>query len=270
MKLKLIGMIHLPPLPGSPGYLGLNLSINDYIEYALGEADKLYRAGFDGLIIENYMDYPYSVKVDNTEVYNILGKIVESVKKEYSSMLIGLNILRNSGVEAADLICRFGGDFIRVNAYLEPVLVPEGFLEPIARLIWDRLLELECKIKIYADVNVKHSKPLIPYVDALYNTCSRGLIDGVIVTGKTTGEPPNPSDVYIAKTICKDRDVWVGSGISIENIGLYIGYIDGVVIGTNIKEQRITSNPIKYEYAKNFVDRVNILMKRLNRQKLLR
>jgi len=262
--LKLIGMIHLPPLPGSPGYTGL--SLDDYLSYALGEADKLYRAGFDGLIIENYMDYPYRIRVVDETILSILASIVESIKKEYSGLLVGLNILRNSGVEAAKIICRYGGDFIRVNAYLEPVYAPEGYLEPIARDIWDVLVELDCRVKLYVDVNVKHSKPILDYETALYNTCSRGRVDGVIVTGWATGYETPPADVLVAKMICGDKEVWVGSGVTPDNIGLYIGLADAVIVGTSIKEEGITEKPIDYKRARLLVERVRVLEKRIKKQ----
>lgn len=259
-------MIHLPPLPGSPGYSGLNPS--DYVEYALSEANKLYNAGFNGVIIENYMDYPYGIYTRNREALDIIGRVVEAVKKEYSELLVGVNVLRNSGIEAAVLACRYGGDFIRVNAYLEPVYAPEGFLHPIARLIWDQLVLLDCRIGIYADVNVKHSKPVIDFIEAVYNNCSRGRVDGVIVTGWATGEKTPVTNVYIAKSICKEREVWVGSGVNTDNIGLYIDIADGAIIGTSIKEGGITSNPVDYSKAKELVVRARELEKVLRKHRI--
>ncbi len=261
---KLIGMIHLPPLPGSPGYSGL--SIDDYLKYSLGEADKIVRAGFDGVIVENYMDYPYGIYIRDHRALEILGRIIEVLRKRYNDLLIGLNILRNSGIEAADIVCRCGGDFIRVNAYSEPVYSPEGVLYPISRLIWEHIRELGCSIKIYADVNVKHSKPIIPYIEALYNTCTRGRVSGVIVTGIATGYETPVSHVYIAKQICSDHEVFVGSGVSIENIGRYIDIADGFIIGTSIKEDSITTNPVDEVKARKIVEYVKKLVKRIEKQ----
>ena len=261
--MKLIGMIHLPPLPGSPGYSGL--SIDDYLSYALSEADKLFTAGFDGVLVENYMDYPYSVRVSNKEVLRILEETVTSIKKSYPSLLVGLNILRNSGVEAVEVVCKSGGDFVRVNAYLEPVYAPEGFIQPIAREIWDILNKYGCRVKIYADVNVKHSKPILDLETALYNTCSRGRVDGVIVSGWATGYEVLPANVFIAKQICRDKEVWVGSGVSINNIGLYTGLADGVIVGTSIKKDGVTTNPVDLERARLLVEKTRVLEERMRK-----
>lgn len=251
--MKIIGVIHLPPLPGSPGYSGL--TINEYVEYALREVGKISSAGFNGVIIENYMDYPYGVKLTNTEALFILDRVLYSVKKEYSNFIVGLNILRNSCVEAIDIVCRNNADFIRVNAYLEPVIAPEGLLEPVARSIWNKLIEYKCRAGIYADVHVKHSKPLLDYVETLYNTCSRGRVSGVVVTGLATGFETPVYKVYIAREICRNKEVWIGSGVSVENIGKYISLADGVVVGTSIKTGSITENPVDYRKAVEIVEK---------------
>lgn len=46
----LIGMVHLPPLPGSPG---ATLELEELIDFALDEADILEEVGMDGLIVED-------------------------------------------------------------------------------------------------------------------------------------------------------------------------------------------------------------------------
>ena len=51
----IIGMIHLKPLPGTPG----STSLEDVLESALRDAENLVRGGVDGLLIENFFDSPF-------------------------------------------------------------------------------------------------------------------------------------------------------------------------------------------------------------------
>ena len=51
-----IGMIHLMPLPGSPGYGG---DLGAIREAALRDADALFTGGVHGLMIENFGDVPF-------------------------------------------------------------------------------------------------------------------------------------------------------------------------------------------------------------------
>ncbi|MDH3190212.1 MAG: phosphorybosylanthranilate isomerase, partial [Acidimicrobiia bacterium] len=52
----LVGMIHLLPLPGSPGFAG---SIDSVIDHALDDAARLQEAGFPALMVENFGDAPF-------------------------------------------------------------------------------------------------------------------------------------------------------------------------------------------------------------------
>ena len=53
---RLIGMVHLLPLPGAPGYRG---SIDEIAACAASDARILADAGFDAVLVENYGDAPF-------------------------------------------------------------------------------------------------------------------------------------------------------------------------------------------------------------------
>ena len=57
-----IGMVHLLPLPGSPGYTGYGM--DPIIERALQDAEALVEGGVDALMVENMWDLPYYVGAD--------------------------------------------------------------------------------------------------------------------------------------------------------------------------------------------------------------
>ena len=52
----IIGMLHLPPLPGAPGFGGTISTIWDTV---LGDLEALLTGGVHGLMIENYGDVPF-------------------------------------------------------------------------------------------------------------------------------------------------------------------------------------------------------------------
>src|SRR2546425_10647923 len=53
----LIGMVHLPPLPGSPRWDG---SMERAITAAVTDATVLIEGGMDALLVENYGDVPFT------------------------------------------------------------------------------------------------------------------------------------------------------------------------------------------------------------------
>lgn len=61
----LVGVVHLPPLPGSIRYGGLDLST--IIDFAVRNSRTLDEVGFDAVILENYNDYPFRARVREAE-----------------------------------------------------------------------------------------------------------------------------------------------------------------------------------------------------------
>ena len=51
-----IGMVHLWPLPGAPGYSGYGMQT--ILDNALRDAEALVQGGVDGLAVENMWDLP--------------------------------------------------------------------------------------------------------------------------------------------------------------------------------------------------------------------
>src|SRR4051812_35962828 len=58
---RLVGMRHLPPLPGIPNYRGTPLE--KIVEQAVADADTLTAAGFTHLLLQNASDVPAQTTV---------------------------------------------------------------------------------------------------------------------------------------------------------------------------------------------------------------
>jgi len=259
-----IGVLHLPPLPGSPGFLSLKESFEDIVEKAVKAARSLDEAGLDGIIVENYGDRPFRVRVKEPETIAALAVIVREVRKSVS-VPVGVNVLRNSGVEAYSIAFAAGASFIRVNAYCEPRISPEGFLKPIARSIEAYRSLYSSEIKIFADIDVKHSSPLLPNYNAIemaQQCLLRAFPDALIVTGSATGSPPAPG--YVAAFRGLNIPVIVGSGITPDNISAYWKIADGFIVGTYFKKSVNSYLEVSYEKAVKLMKKVEKLRRDLN------
>ncbi len=272
----LIGVVHLPPLPGSffykkrpfPYPRGKKMDIEDIVEYAVKEARKYENAGFDAVIIENYGDKPYKHRVSVGETAAITRVALE-VKKSIS-LPIGINLLRNSPYESLYAAHIVGASFIRVNSLCETRLSTEGIIEPAVRDAARAIQELDLydeilngKLSILADVNVKHSYSLLPNVEAdvLISDCLKRSgfpIKGVIVTGPTTGVEPDLAYVEeMSKIIRRNGALTViGSGIKPENIARFWKVSDAFIVGTSVKLGEYTENVVSIERAKALADLV--------------
>src|SRR5436190_7675500 len=76
----LIGMIHLAPLPGSPGYGGDLSAVRDA---ALRDAEALVEGGVDGIMMENFGDVPFFPSRVPTSVVAHMTAIACEVKRRF-------------------------------------------------------------------------------------------------------------------------------------------------------------------------------------------
>lgn len=226
----IIGVIHLPPLPGSPRFSG---SLDSIVERAVKEAKTYEECGVDGVIVENFWDAPFNIRVKNVETITSMTIIVKSVVDEVS-IPVGASMLRNSGVEALAVAYACKAKFIRVNALCQVIVAPEGILYPIAREVMELKFKLKCDVKVYADINVKHGKPLVErdIVEVAKECFTRCMADAIIVTGTVTGGEVNLQDLKRLKDSKVNGPIIVGSGVKAENIHKFWNLADGFIVGT--------------------------------------
>ncbi|MCE4611621.1 MAG: BtpA/SgcQ family protein [Desulfurococcales archaeon] len=262
----LIGVVHLPPLPGSPGYrvrrwppgAGRRWSIEDIVEYAVSEARSYVESGFDAVIVENYGDTPYPKRPTPLQVA-AMARVVSEVVRAIGGGRVGVNMLRNGAAEAIAVAVASGAGFVRVNSLCETRLTPEGLIEPEAqRVAWAlRAVDAldDAPIQVLADVDVKHSYPLAKYSvkEAVKDCIERSGVPlaAVIVTGSATGEEATPVDVEEAASAARPYGVAVvvGSGVSTANLPRYWHSADGFIVGSSVKVGGVPWNPVDREKA---------------------
>jgi len=247
----LIGVLHLPALPGSAQHL---LSMEEIIDRAIGEARTLRDAGFDALIVENFGDVPFSAA--NVPPASIAGMALaaDRVRREVS-LPIGVNALRNDALAALGIAAATGASFIRVNVHTGVYATDQGVLEGRAHETLEYRKLLGKRIAILADVNVKHAVPLSEADPgrAARDTAYRGLADGLIVTGAATGEAADFEVIRRVREAVPDRRVFVGSGATVQTVAELLRMASGVIVGTGIKVGGRTANPVDAGLAREFV-----------------
>lgn len=254
----LIGMVHLPPLPGRRFR---HVDIDRLVEYAIWEAGKLRDAGFKAVLLENYNDAPYHVVVNDPLTLSTMALVVREVSRAYPDLVVGVNLLRNSTAQTIALASAAGARFVRVNAYCEPRTSMEGLLSPAAAEIEDLRWQLPHMVMVFADVDVKHSQPLGRYnLEEVVKDCiTRGRPDAIIATSSSTGEAPEPGYVASIKRFAQPKPVLVGSGITVENIEAYWAVADGFIVGTSIKLNGKTTNPVDERRARSLAEKAEQL-----------
>ncbi len=258
---RLIGVIHLPPLSGSPRALREGLSPSDALQraglWAVKEARLLAQAGFEGLVIENFGDTPFYKTQVPPETVACLSVIAAAVR-EASRLPLGINILRNDARAALAVAAVTGSSFLRVNVLSGVVASDQGLIEgDAAGLLREReRLGVSGSVGILADVHVKHAQTLSS-VDiglAVEEVALRAMADGVVVTGATTGRSVDPQALERVARVAREQGVlvWIGSGSTTETLPELLKFAHGVLVGSSIRRGGRAGEPLDPKRARDF------------------
>jgi membrane complex biogenesis BtpA family protein len=242
-----IGMLHLPALPGSPRFAGHDMET--MLERVFRDADALADGGVHGLMLENFGDVPFYPGRVPAHVVSHMTAIAAAVRERFPDLPLGINVLRNDGQSALAVAAAVEAAFIRVNVLCGARLTDQGVIQGIAHdLMRDRLALGGQHIKVLADVDVKHSAPLapLPIEVEVEDTLKRGLADALIVSGTGTGKTTDLSHLQRARYASAGAaPVFVGSGVSPETIGQCLPHADGFIVGTAFKKDGDVANAVE-------------------------
>ena len=182
-----------------------------------------------------------------------MAVVADRVRREVG-LRIGINALRNDALAGLGIAAAVGASFIRVNVHTGVYATDQGLIEGRAEETLRYRKQLGSRIAILADVNVKHATPISEpdIVRAAKDTAYRGLADGLIVTGRATGEPVDADQLCRVRDAVPDRRVFVGSGATVDTVASLLTLASGVIVGTGLKVGGDTSQPIDAALATAF------------------
>ncbi len=247
----LVGMVHLPALPGAPGFDGDRgavrdaalrdaraldgVSASDNRKRADGSSDERSESdggewtggprgssgeqsepdggGVDAVLVENFGDAPFYPDDVPDHVVAEMTAITDAVRREVS-VPVGVNVLRNDAAAAVSVAAATKASFVRVNVHVGARVTDQGVVEGRAHETMRLRDRLDADVAVLADVAVKHSAPLgdVPFERAVEETVERGLADGVVVSGAGTGDAVALDRLETAAAVLADRDAAVFAG----------------------------------------------------------
>jgi membrane complex biogenesis BtpA family protein len=249
---RLVGVVHLKPLPGAPGWQG---DIDAVRSAAAADARAFAKGGADALIIENFGDVPFTRGRVDPETVAAMALAADAVR-EVCDLPVGFYVLRNDVRSALGLAAACDGGFVRANVHSGAVIADQGLLQGDAYTTV-RLRRALCPaVAIWADVHVKHASPLgsQPVEEAAEEAVARGLADAVIVSGRGTGQPASTSDLAAVRAACPEVPLYVGSGADVTNAAGMLEAADGLIVGSSVKRDQIVHAPVDPERVRALRD----------------
>ena len=248
----LIGMVHVQALPGTPAN---KATPDEIVQCAVAEAKLLEQAGYDGVILENMHDLPYLNRSVGPEIVATMACVCREVRREIG-LPIGVQILAGANEEALSVAYAGGADFIRAEGFVFAHTADEGIMQACAGplLRFRKQIGAE-RVKILCDIKKKHCSHALTQDLDLAETVRAAkffMSDGVIVTGVSTGCQTEVEDLQ-AVADASDLPVWIGSGLTPDNVGLY-GQAHGLIVGSWIKESGDWRKPVDRSRARQMAD----------------
>jgi predicted TIM-barrel enzyme len=231
MSTRLIGMVHLGPLPGSPLYQG---DFEGVLQAAAHDATLLATAGFDAVMVENFGDSPFFADDVPQITVAAMARAVTTIGEQLD-LPLGVNVLRNDA---------------RATMYTDQGAIT-GRAADLARM----RAALAPQVEVWADVFVKHATPPpgTTLAQAAADTYGRGGADALIVSGTATGTEPDIEQFAQVRAAVPDARLLAGSGASAATIAGILQHADGAIVGTSIKVDGRTTAPVDPERAAEFV-----------------
>ena len=229
----LIGVIHLPALPGHDGSPGLGAAI----AHALADLATYRVGGLDGVLVENEHDKPHRVEAAAETVAAMTAVTRELVAAAGRGFPVGVEILLNDPEASLAVALAAGAAFIRTDYWVDEMRRPEHGtmrIAPAEVLAYRSRIGAD-HVLILADIQVKYAEMLAPRALAESARIAREAgADAVVVTGTRTGEPPDPGEVAAAAEGAGDCPVLIGSGLAPDNAPALLAACDGAIVGTSL------------------------------------
>ena len=244
-----IGMLHLPALPGSPLS---RKSLNQIRDMLLRDVEVLTKGGVHGLMMENFGDVPFYPERVSAHVIAYMTALACAVR-DASELPLGINVLRNDGMAALAVAHASDASFIRVNVLCGARVADQGLIQGIAHdLLRERAILRAANVKIFADVDVKHSAALAerPLEDEVDDLIERALADAIVVSGAGTGKATDPAKASLVKRVAPQTPLFIGSGITPGTVRQFLECADGFIVGTALKKGGLATNAVELSRVK--------------------
>jgi uncharacterized protein len=255
-----IAMAHLPALPGTPRY-NPSLSIDEIIENMRIDIKYLLDGGVDAIMFCNEDDRPYAFKA-GFESVSVMTRIITELRP--NSIPFGVDFLWNPIAPMA-IAKATGASFIRevITGVYESDM---GIWAPDAAELYRYRSQIDAEdVRIFANITPEFASPLgnRSVAQRATSAVTSTLVDAILIAGSMAGVEPDLSVVKEAKdAVGESTPVFLNTGAKVDNIAKYLKVADGVIVGSSLKEDGHTWNPVDPARVKAFMEEVRGLRKK--------
>lgn len=238
----IIGMCHLPPLPGDPSYDAAG-GMDKVLAHARQELAALQEGGVDGVLISNEFSLPYLTTTEPITAVS-MARVIGEVRSELE-VPFGVNVLWD-GIASIDLAVATGAAFVRevfTGVYASDFGLWNTDVGKAAR---HRARVGAQGVRLLYNIVPEAAAYLASrdLAQLTKSTVFNGTPDGLCVSGLTAGAATDTSTLAVVKENAGDVPVFVNTGVRPETVAESLQYADAAIVGTSLKRDGIFANQV--------------------------
>lgn len=250
-----IAMAHIGPLPGSPLY-DADGGVAKLVDDVVADIEQLQNGGVDAIMFGNENDRPYLLKAPQEGVAAMTAVVALASKS--LKVPFGVSYLWDPTASVAIGVAT-GAAFVReifTGVFASDMGVWAPDCATPARLRRN-LGRPDMKFLFNINAEFAHALDERPIELRARSAVFSSMADAILVSGPITGEPSSASDLRKVAEAVTDVPVFANTGVNIDNVTDVLAVAQGCVIGTHLKVDGDTWNPVDGDRVKRFMDVVN-------------
>ena len=251
---SIVGMAHLPALPGTPLYdaAGGMEAIRDWVKRDL---EALQAGGIDAVMFCNENDRPYRLDVDVASAA-AMTDVVASLRGELS-VPFGVNLLWDPRATLA-VAAVTGAAFVR-EIFAGAFAGDFGLWVRTARDAFRYRREIGAEhVRLMFNINAEFAAQLAPrpIAEVAKSIAFSSSPDAILVSGAITSQAASSSHlVEVVEAVAGTGiPVLVNTGLKAANAAELLAHADGAIVGSSLKVDGVTWNRVDRERVRALMD----------------
>lgn len=244
-------MVHLGALPGSPLFDTVR-GIDGLVDSARKDLAALQAAGVDAVMFGNENDRPYEFDVDTASTAT-MAYVIGRLRPEIT-VPFGVNVLWDP-MSSIALATATGAHFVR-EIFTGTYASDMGPWTPDAGRAMryrDRLGRKDLALFYNVSAEFAYSLDQRSLPDRARSAVFSSIPDAILVSGAITGEAAKMADLEAVKSVLPDTPVLANTGVKHATVAEVLRIADGCVVGSSLKVDGNTWNPVDPERAAEFM-----------------
>lgn len=255
-----IAMVHLGALPGAPLHQA-EAGVEGIVAAARQDLLALQAAGFDAVMFGNENDRPYEFRVDAASTATmayVIGRLRGDIAVPF-----GVNMLWDPQASIA-VAAATGAAFVR-EIFTGSYASDMGPWTPDAGAAMryrDRLGRRDLALLFNVSAEFAWSLDRRSLPDRARSAVFSSIPDAILVSGAITGEAAALSELEAVKQVLPTTPVLANTGVRHDTVADVLRIADGCIVGSSLKVDGNTWNPVDPERAMEFMRRARAARQR--------